>query len=367
MSRTTASGTMSESIRHDAELVGNNKNLLMIADLHFTNKPEDEYRFDIFDWITNLALQSQGFLYLVILGDLTDAKDRHPASLVNQIVTHFNKLRPGRIYIVKGNHDYVDSSLPYFSFLNLLVGVTFFIEPEWIDIGTNACLMLPHTNSPYYKWNSLEFEKADYIFLHQTIEGSMASNGHLLKGMPRNYFSRRGFKGKGIFSGDVHVPQILGDVTYVGSPYHVHYGDSFKPRAMLLDLATGHTKDFHFPAPQRRTLNIFEVNEIRTAGLKKDDQVKVRMWLDRAELSDWEHYKREILDIIVELGLKLGGLEMKKLNTEGSEDGTHNIGVNSHNTLLSAAPERVFDRFTEREEIDPYTIDVGEELLKGET
>lgn len=340
--------------------------VLLISDLHFTSKPEDEYRFGIFDWVSKLS-QTQEFLNLVILGDLTDAKDRHPAYLVNRIVREFDKLRPGRIFILKGNHDYVNPSLPYFSFLDLLRATRLFIEPEWIDIGDCSCLMLPHTNSPYYKWNSLEFEKADYIFLHQTIEGSMASNGHPLKGMPRNYFSRRGFKGKGIFSGDVHVPQTLGDVTYVGSPYHVHYGDSFKPRAMFLDLTTGHTEDFHFPAPQRRTLNIFDVDEIRTAGLSKGDQVKVRMWLDRAELSDWEQHKREILDIIGELELKLGGLEMKKLNdTEGSKDGTHNIDVNSGNTLLSAAPERVFDRFAEREEIDPYTIDVGEELLKDE-
>lgn len=341
-------------------------NLLMISDLHFTNKPEDEYRFGIFDWVSELS-RKHGFLDLLILGDLTDAKDRHPAPLVNRIVGCIDKLSPGRIHILKGNHDYVDSSLPYFSFLNILGGTTFFIEPNFIEMGTSSCLMLPHTSSPYYKWNSLEFDDADYIFLHQTIEGSIASNGHPLKGMPRNYFSRRGFKGKGVFSGDVHVPQTLGDVTYVGSPYHVHYGDSFKPRAMLLDLSTGQTKDFYFPAPQRRTLNIFEVDEIRTAGLNKGDQVKVRMWLDRAELSDWEHYKREILDIIGELELKLGGIEMKLNDTEGSADGTHNIGANTQNTLLSAAPERVFDRFTEREEIDPYTTDVGEELLKHET
>jgi len=342
---------------------------LITSDLHFTHKPEDAYRFGIFDWLFDQA-QKHKVESIYILGDITDAKDKHPASLVNNIVLRFDQLASStiHIFILKGNHDYVDADLPYFEFLDKWNNVHFYKDPVTVgSYGRFSVLMLPHTNNPYYLWASEEIDKADYVFLHQTVDGSLASNGHALPGMPRNYFKRRGFRGSGIFSGDVHVPQVMGDVTYVGSPYHVHYGDSFVPRVLLLDMDTGETSNLSFPAPQRRTINVNDADEINLASLRAGDYVKVRVWLDRHELVDWERKKREVVERCKMLGLNLGGLELKKKDdSEGASSKATDRAAAGVEPLLAVSPGQVFDRFAEREKVDPYTTDVGKELLQDE-
>ena len=58
--------------------------ILVIGDLHLTDQPKDAYRFGIFKWIKKQIEKHQPE-YTVILGDLTDKKDKHSAGLVNRI------------------------------------------------------------------------------------------------------------------------------------------------------------------------------------------------------------------------------------------------------------------------------------------
>ena len=59
--------------------------MLLISDLHFTDKVQDEYRWDVFDFVRDYYNKTED-KNLIILGDLTDSKDHHSSILVNQIV-----------------------------------------------------------------------------------------------------------------------------------------------------------------------------------------------------------------------------------------------------------------------------------------
>jgi UDP-2,3-diacylglucosamine pyrophosphatase LpxH len=159
-----------------------------------------------------------------ILGDLTDAKDRHPATLVDRIVLSFQGLsKHGKsIYILKGNHDYIDPSCPFFRFLSGFDFIEFITNPKVL----NHVLFLPHglpwLSKPAWKskfpLDGDEEGSWDLICCHETFTGCTASNGQQLDGIPLSQVSSKVTGGTQVISGDIHVPQTIGNVIYTGSP-----------------------------------------------------------------------------------------------------------------------------------------------------
>ena len=101
--------------------------MIITTDLHLTNRERDAYRWDLFPWLEK-KLATTDSTDLVILGDLTDAKDGHSAALVNRITDTLANL-PVQVTILKGNHDYIDEETPFFRFLNKLDNVHFIVQP----------------------------------------------------------------------------------------------------------------------------------------------------------------------------------------------------------------------------------------------
>ena len=100
--------------------------ILLIGDTHLTDKPRDAYRFGIFEWIAKQQAKYKPEATF-IMGDLCDAKDRHSAALVNRLVDELGTLN--EVYILMGNHDYIDHNTPFFKFLSKLEGVHFVTKP----------------------------------------------------------------------------------------------------------------------------------------------------------------------------------------------------------------------------------------------
>ena len=151
---------------------------LFIGDLHLTDQTRDNYRFGVFDWI---AQQQQKLLVdaTFLAGDLTDAKDRHSATLVNKTIEGLLKLKPP-IWICRGNHDYRDPENPFFKFLNYINGLQFVNTPTIV----NNLGIIPH-----YRQQD-EFDKAvqkvkgaDGFLVHQTFDGAIAETGAVLSGL----------------------------------------------------------------------------------------------------------------------------------------------------------------------------------------
>ena len=57
---------------------------LVTADLHLSEKPRDGYRFAAMERIAEL-IEKHKPSTLLLLGDLTESKDYHPALLVNDV------------------------------------------------------------------------------------------------------------------------------------------------------------------------------------------------------------------------------------------------------------------------------------------
>ena len=332
---------------------------LLATDLHFTDDEDDAYRWGIIDFLIEQATTHK-VNQLFILGDVTDKKNYHSADLVNKVVEAINKLGSHMdVTILKGNHDYIDPNTPFFGFLSTK-SIAFVKEIEAYEIEDAYCLFLPHTFNPDEEWDD-EVEaavmNADFVFLHQCIEGSKASNGMPMEGYNSNMFKETEAR---VYSGDIHVPQVIKGVTYVGSPYHVHFGDSFEPRVMLIDGDT--EKDLHFSTISKRTIELHDVEKLRNYYLKPDDRVKVRLKLTKSEFVEWENKKKRIQEICDELGVRLHSteiIEVKKVVVKDDKDSTEE--PQEDKTTLTNA--QIFKAFCEKEGIEDDLAGFGEQFM----
>ena len=94
--------------------------ILIATDLHLSDRQRDRHRFGIFKWLREQQMKYQTKA-VFILGDLTETKDTHNANLVNRIVDNLCSLAPP-VFVLKGNHDYIDPSNPFFGFLDYIDG-----------------------------------------------------------------------------------------------------------------------------------------------------------------------------------------------------------------------------------------------------
>lgn len=323
---------------------------IITSDLHLTVNPRDEYRWGLFDWLKQQKSET-GAATLLILGDLTDAKDYHSSELVNRVVANLYDMSLvfENIYILMGNHDYLREGHGFFEFLNCIEGLHYLSD---ITLLGGKILFLPHSKNPKKDWADIPIDRASIIFMHQTVTGSVSSNGQKMDGEVDGHFGS-----KMVFSGDIHVPQDIADVTYVGSPYPVHFGDKFLPRVILLH-NYGTWSDLIFPTISRFTATIKSVEELNRLNLDKGDQLKIKIDLPTSDLSSWDSIKKEVDNLCSKKGIQLESISLlprirKRIITRDSKS------LNSAGT-----PELAVYEFAKQEDLGADLLDMGLEILE---
>jgi len=197
---------------------------------------------------------------LLFLGDVTEEKDEHQAELVNRVVRAFAELSElCPIVCLQGNHDWLSSPAnPFFGFLGQLERIAWISRPIPLNqlptvpedaILPGKTLLLPHSANPDRDWAKIDFKSYDTVFAHQCFAGASSESGFQLGGVPLSYFPSK----LKIIAGDIHKPQTLGNLTYVGAPYSVDFGDNYKPRVLIYD---GKWTSVPVPGPQKRLIEI---------------------------------------------------------------------------------------------------------------
>lgn len=334
---------------------------LLLTDLHWTDKPQDEYRWPLVDWVVSqIAMHKVDHVFC--LGDITDAKNNHSATLVNRVVKAFARIaKRARVTIIKGNHDYIDPDNPYFGFLNWIPGVDFVVHPVTDAlIDGKHFMFLPHTRQPELTWKSLDFGKSDYIFMHQTVGGALASNGYRLDGFSPKLFGK---EHGDIYSGDIHTPQKVGRINYVGSPYHVVFGDTWEGRCQLLS-SGGETTDLFFPTLCKHVLDVADaedLNDLRRipdGTIRAGDQVKIRIHLSQSELVDWNKHKSRALAIASENEWDVHVCELK--GPGGSQ--SRRASQDEIAKVIPSTVKEVYKKYCKEENVDRFKREVGEDI-----
>lgn len=328
---------------------------LITSDLHLVASPSTEYRWGLFPWLEK-TLKEERVQTLLILGDLTDAKDNHPAELVNRTVKALNSLPVERVVVLAGNHDWLREGHEFFRFLNHLPNIEFITKPtEDKEVKGELCYFLPYSKNPAKDWAGWDFGHYRYVFMHQTIKGARASNGQKMEGESLPDLSAAGK----VYSGDIHVPQVIGPVEYIGSPYHVHFGDDFDPRLVLIEKG-GRAVDLHYrEAPRRVAVRVPSLRELNRKLLfaKPGDMMKVVVELNDAEKHEWSKIRREAQGMLREARVDLHGLEMEVMRSD------RRITASAPERL-KLSPEAILRRYVEDEGIGGDAYDIALEVMR---
>lgn len=326
---------------------------LVSSDWQLADNARDRYRLD---WCKSDLLKLVDKYQpdqLLCLGDITEHKDEHPASLVYEIVDLFHKLaNKCEVIILQGNHDFLHKGHPFFQFLQLTNNIRWIAAPTVID----NCLYLPHTRDYKKDWAQVDLKGSyNFIFAHNIFTGA-TGNGQKLSGFPTNIFSRDSV----VISGDVHEPQAFDNIIYVGSPCLCDFGDDYVPRVLLLDGLD--IKSIKVKGPQKRVINcaVNRSNGKRELAFDHNanvgDIVKIKADLMMEDIPAWDEIKQEIHDWCVKQQFIVNTIQPIVAVT---------IGERSRAIISKKKTDnQYFENFIQRTGIDEQTANVGKSIIE---
>jgi len=323
---------------------------LVTGDIHLNNLPRDNYRHNFISKDLMGMIIDHKADHLVIVGDLTDEKNYHSAALVNRVVDHiYNLSLKCPITINMGNHDYSSElETPFFTFLRRIENVRWIGDPT--HIGDFNFLFLPHTPAPEVDWHKgIWQQEPDWIFTHNTFSGTIGENGQKLDGPSIDIFP----KGSRVISGDVHVPQTNGPVTYVGAPYTIDFGDKFEPRVLLIN--GNKLASIPCPGPRKRLVECTAGEKMKLKA-NPGDILKINVKLDKGQYARWEELKQGIEEWAAKYKFVIHRIHpiVDKSMTKGK-------------VVKREAPKAdpdILKGYAKKHALDDRTLNVGLEILK---
>jgi predicted phosphodiesterase len=325
---------------------------LVVSDLHLTDRPLDAYRWRVFEQIANLSKQHEADT-LLVLGDLCEMRDNHSSKLVNAVVDAFYGLRKtsriNEIFFLRGNHDGVDPEHPFFHFLRRLPWAKFFTEPTFVERLKENWLFLPHSKDPEKDWKDLDFSEVTHIFLHGTMTGAVSETGMKMEGISSVWF--KGLRCT-ILAGDIHVPQKIGNVEYVGAPYPIRFGDTFQGRALVLK-GSG---VIDCPLENIRMVTVRTEGDLER--VRKDDHVRYIIELADSEMGEWQERKKGAAAFCEARGAVLRKVQLERIATAEKKGGKPTI------KLKTRTPEESLALYCRTQSVDAALTEMGQQLLK---
>jgi DNA repair exonuclease SbcCD nuclease subunit len=330
-------------------------NYLLFSDPHFVDTDLESYRWNIFKVLTEQALKHK-VDKIICLGDLVDTKDRHSGKLVNRLVDEFSDLRfttKAENFILAGNHDKPLNGPYYWQFLNR-AGVTYIDKPQ---IGWEEIVLLPFSSNAVEDWANINWSNYKVVFMHQTVAGAIVEDD---RAIPSNPYPLPSLPDIPIFSGDVHRPQKIGNLTYVGAPHPVRFSETWSNRIILIqnDDFT-HPIDIWVPGVRRAILDV-ELDcdyQLGFRGWKAGDQLKIRVKLKADNLTAYPEEENRIKEWAQKNGIYIASLE-PLLTGDGLKVGEE---VNQIDLM---SDEDVIKTFAEQEKLSEDVVKMGYQILK---
>lgn len=211
------------------------KKILLIGDPHFKNnnaKESKEFTEKTLNFITS---NKQKISFVVILGDVLDTHDKiniKPLCRATNFILDISKI--SNVFVLVGNHDRANNGV-FLSEEHSMIGLT---ETPRVKIVSSVCeykdyLFVPYvSNGRFHEaLKTIGYpKKYKAIFAHQEFKG-------VKMGSVTSFCEEEWGKNEPpIYSGHIHdfqTPQE--NLTYIGTPYQLGYGDCSKKGIYFLD------------------------------------------------------------------------------------------------------------------------------------
>lgn len=318
---------------------------LVTSDWHLTDNPDDEYRWNIIDAIIDYRPDE-----LYVLGDICDAANRHSNELVNRLVDTLKRFTKKVIPVTLlcGNHDTPLRGKPFWSFLSDLPLITFATKP----LAKDRLLLLPHSKNPREEWRFIDFSLYECIMMHYTTDGVDTGNGHILHVddpivFPPNIT---------LISGDIHVPQVVRGITYVGSPHPKNYGEHHVFRMLELDEHYQIVQEIRLSPSLKHNFVVYSIANLYQEQVHVGDAAQIEYILPADQMKYWPTLQQEIREWAQKKGVRIHSLRATPRFSNVPQDTT---GPNGYIPDTS----HVFFSFCDQEGLDDNLIEAGYAML----
>lgn len=254
---------------------------VIIGDLHmkfqghqmsFNNKPEHiHYPLINLEKAKNKAKELQGTL--IIAGDLIDKqKEIHQVVLSELFESLKECSEEVETYIVMGNHDMVEYSGKYYTYLLCQHQIQVAVPGSPIDLGDALLVSYSDREKILEDMQSLDLSRHKLLVSHFGIEGAQVGYGLYQGGefKPTDF----GQLGITIILGHYHKPQrVSKNIYYVGSPYPVRVDErEDEKRFIVFDTETSEIDSIPTEYPKFKVLKISSADQLDIYSIKDDIQ-----------------------------------------------------------------------------------------------
>lgn len=329
--------------------------MILTSDWHLTDNPADEYRWEVFGHLFEYCQDcDDGDIF--ILGDIADRKDHHSGALLNRMLHEFQRYANAglQVHAIMGNHDYPLKGTPYWSVLNTLAPrVQFHVKPYYIK--QHKLWLLPYTPKPEEDWKAIDWGRYDTAFIHQPVNNAILESGRKLTSIPALPLPHD-IK---IWAGDIHTPQKIGRLDYVGAPHPVDFGDDYDCRFVQLDHYCEYADHQDLAYMRKAMLDFKSLKDLEGGhDLSEGDQAKVRMVVDPKRIGQWPADRLVIQEWAKKLGVTLASIEAVV---------TFTLNRRADIPDIKADLEQVFKAYCEEEGLKGETVEVGLDILRDDT
>lgn len=219
------------------------KRIFLLSDLHFG------VRANSLEWLENMKSFFYNFYIpyikknyiegdcLFFLGDFFDNRQLLDINVLNvsiDIVIDISKILP--LYLITGNHDIYkkyDTDVNSIVAFRYIPNVVIYEKPIIVTNGQSRILIMPWIGNKNTEESYIRANKYDYIFTHTNIAGFKFDNGKDIK--PTHALDLSNFSQiKRLFSGHIHKRQEMGNLIYIGSPYHTKRSDISNSKGLYI-------------------------------------------------------------------------------------------------------------------------------------
>ena len=303
--------------------------LLIFSDVHIHPHKRSEDRLqdclDALEWVFKTA-EEQSIDHILFLGDLFHNRQRIEILTYHRAFNVFKKYLNGKIklWILLGNHDLwyrdkgdINSVAP----LSALPGVTVIDREATLDILGHSIDFIPFTLDPIESLKKINQSRGNdskkLLCAHIALNGAKYNSGMMsdvvvehdgeITKVDSSLFS----EWDQVFLGHYHLPQIIQNVEYVGSPLQLSFGEANQIKHILIyDLETQEKEYIENDFSPKHL--IIPYDQIKNYDLKNNF---IRIVVDDISSSDLI----EIKDALLNEG-ELGSLEIKQvINKEDTQ------------------------------------------------
>jgi len=219
--------------------------ILFTADIHIENNRNLTNVVKTSSWITETAVKEK-VTDIFIAGDFLNSREKIDSLALNKATDIFEGFsKVAKVHALLGNHErYVKASLYDINSLKPFIRHAQVLDSFKILIGENFYLYcIPHIesndlfagiiNSIYEKCWDVPGDKKRVLVAHQGIEGAITNDLYNIYdkgGVHANILS----KFDKVFLGHYHKYQDIGNITYVGSPLQLNFGEEYGDKGVTV-------------------------------------------------------------------------------------------------------------------------------------